>query len=117
MSRISSKGAMGQKADKQPKDPAYLSSVRTLPCVICDKFDMTQNTASEAHHCKSGRYSFAKAPDRMAIPLCHGHHLGMWVIDGEEAKVAYHNRQEVWEKLFGPDTDYIEQTQDIIDNW
>ncbi len=92
-------------SDVSGKDPAYLKAVRALPCCICGLFP------AYAHHTICGRYSQGKTPDRQAIPLCEGHHQGLW----DTTKLAIHKNQTAWVAEFGPDTDYIEATQDAIE--
>lgn len=106
------KGPMGLKGTqpkpaKRPsgKDPAYLAAIHDLPCVICVNHGFPQTTPTAAHHTICGRYGQHKTPDRQAIPLCWSHHQGP---DG------IHTRREWWVASFGPDTDYIAQTQDRL---
>ena len=96
------------------KDPAYLARVRELPCVICIEWGMRQNSPTESHHTKSGRYGNLRTPDRMAIPLCHSHHNKLRKYPGDEDKIGFHNAQATWERLYGLDTDWRAQTQDKI---
>lgn len=107
---VPSRPPLGLKPPKAKPDPAYLAQVRLLPCCICEAFDGIGVFPSDAHHPICGRYSQAKVPDRMAIPLCHRHHLGP---DG------IHASKDAWMARYGPDTDYIAGTQDRIlgDNW
>lgn len=114
MSRIENTKAPEQKAGKPAKDRDYLRKVRTLPCCICTNFDMMQTSTTDAHHTKSGRYGSEKTPDRQAIPLCKCHHQGLR-FDRDKSKVAFHQGQETWESLYGPDTDYIAGTQDAVE--
>lgn len=106
---LTGKPPLGLKDGASGKDAEYLRRVRKLPCVICEAYGMPQLTPTEAHHCKHGRYSQAKSPDRMAIPLCAGHHRGGNGIIGVES-----NRQ-AWERLYGPDTSWIAVTQDKLE--
>lgn len=102
------KGASREARTKRPtgKDPAYLAAIHDLPCVICAEWGFPQTTDTEAHHTICGRYSQRKTPDRQAIPLCQHHHTGA---DG------IHTRRAWWVESFGPDTDYIARTQDLIE--
>ena len=51
------------------RSPAYLSLIRTKPCMICG------NTDTIAHHEPLGRAGMGiKAPDSHAVPLCNNHH-------------------------------------------
>ena len=86
-------------------DPAYLASVRALPCCICEAWGLQQATPTEAHHAICGRGGQHKAPDCMAIPLCRHHHTGA---DG------IHTRRAWWVESFGPDTDFIAPTRDAL---
>lgn len=110
--RVNSKPPLGQKPAKRVVDKAYMAKVAQLPCVICEKFGMQQNSRTEVHHCKSGRFGFRRASDTDTIPLCHSHHNKLWAVEGDEDKVGYHDRQETFERLYGLDTDYIQQTKE-----
>lgn len=114
MSRIDTGREPYQKAEKVAADPAYLARVRSLPCVICQEYGMRQNSPTEAHHVKSGRFGRLRTPDHMAIPLCHSHHNKLRPYAGDEDKIGYHNAQETWESLYGPDHDYTARTQDAL---
>ena len=92
------------------KHPAYLKAVRELPCVICEAFGEIQTSPTTAHHPICERYSFAKVPDREAIPLCDGHHQG----DRDTSKIAIHRGKETWVSKYGSDREYIAITQDRI---
>lgn len=115
MSRINAKPPMGQKKAKAPKDPMRLGRVGAMPCIICVEWDMVQNSPTEVHHCKSGRYSFAKASDAMTIPLCHSHHNKLRPYAGDEDKIGFHNNQETWEGLYGPDVEYLAIINERLD--
>lgn len=111
---LAGKPPLGLKAAPAAPDPDYLDKVRHLPCCICEAFGEDQNSPTEAHHTKCGRYGRDKTPDRQAIPLCHSHHNKLRPYPGDEDKIGYHNAQEQWEALYGPDTDYIAVTQDRL---
>lgn len=98
------------KAPKEKKDPAYLARVRSLPCCICDAFGEAQKSPTTAHHPIHDRHSTAKRPDRTAIPLCDGHHQGTF----DTSKLSLHRAPSEWRDRYGPDTDYIEVTQDKL---
>lgn len=58
-------------------DPAYLALVRTLPC--CARHLGTPcRGIMHAHHAGEEKGVGMKPPDRTAIPMCSGHHLGEW---------------------------------------
>ena len=98
------------KQPKAAKDPAYLVSVRELPCCICEAFGEQQLSPGTAHHPIHGRYSGRKRPDREAICLCDGHHQGTF----DTSKLAIHRAPGQWREKYGPDTDYIAVTQDRL---
>lgn len=102
--RVSRKRAHG-------RDPAYLSEIHRLPCIICDAYGEPQNSPTQAHHTTNGRFSNLRTPDRQAIPLCEGHHQGLL----DTSKVAYHRDRAEWERRYGKDTDWISVTQDAIE--
>jgi len=111
---IGNRPPLGLKAPKLGKDPARLAAVRQLPCVVCHEYGMAQNSPTEAHHCKSGRYSTHKAPDCMTIPLCHSHHNKLRPYPGDEDKIGFHNGQATWEAEYGPDVDWIGWTDERL---
>lgn len=92
------------------KNAAYLTAVHDYPCCICEAFGEAQTTPTEAHHVICGRYSFKKTPDIMAIPLCDGHHQGMF----DTSKTAIHRGKETWVAKYGLDTDYVAAMQDKL---
>ena len=99
---------------KQGSD--HMARVASLPCVICYLYGLPQNSRTEVHHCKSGRYGQTKASDMETIPLCHSHHHKLRAIPGDEDKVGFHNAQETWERLYGPDYDLLPQVRQAIDD-
>lgn len=99
-----------QKQPKAKPDPAYLSEVRQLPCCICDAFGETQQSPTQAHHVTHGRFGARKTPDRMAIPLCEGHHQGL----RDTSKTALHREHEKWKFLYGEDHEWTAATQDRL---
>lgn len=115
MPRKSKRKAAHEASPEGQEDAAYLRAVRSLPCCICDGFGDPQNSPTEAHHTKSGRYGSARTPDTQAIPLCHSHHNKLRPYPGDEGKIGYHNAQATWEAKYGPDTDYIAATRDRVE--
>lgn len=107
---LAGKPPLGLKEPKAKPDPAYLAKVRALPCCICEAFGEAQLSATTAHHPIHGRFSQRKTPDRMAIPLCDGHHQGSF--DG--SKIAVHAEPTKWKRLYGEDHEYSAITQDRI---
>ena len=114
MTKIATRGPMGQKAAKPGKDPARLAAVAAMPCVICFEHGMSQNSPTEVHHCKSGRYGTLRAPDCMTIPLCHSHHNKLRPYEGDREKIGFHNNQTAWEILYGPDTDWLSWVEERL---
>ena len=107
---LANRPPLGLKAPKAKPDTAYLARVRELPCIICQEYGMRQTSPTAAHHPIMGRYGNRKVPDCMAIPLCEGHHQGLF----DTTKVAVHREPERWQRLYGKDTDWIAPTQDRL---
>jgi hypothetical protein len=107
---LARKPPLGIKAPAAEPDPEYLRAVRGLPCCICEAWGMVQTSPTTAHHCIHDRHSTDKAPDRMAIPLCDGHHQGTF----DTTKLALHRSPEAWRRMFGADHEWIAPTQDRI---
>ncbi len=107
---LMNKPPAGQKQPKEGRDPAYLVRVRELPCCICEGFGERQASPTQAHHPIHGRGSTRKVPDRMAIPICEGHHLG----DFDTSKIALHRDPDMWKEAYGLDHEYIAATQDRL---
>jgi hypothetical protein len=90
---------------KQPKpirNEKFLNEIRRRKCVICQKFGEVQATMTTAHHVIHDRNSGGKTCDMRAIPLCDGHHQGMW----DTTKVAIHKEKKKWRELYGADWSY-----------
>lgn len=108
---LCNKPPLGQKQPKPKPDPAYLRAVRSLPCVICAAFGERQLSPTTAHHWIMGRGGNQRTPDQEALPLCDGHHQGMF----DTTKIAIHREPEAWREAYGPDRDYVAVTQDRIE--
>lgn len=100
-----------QKPQRPKPNPAYLAKVRELPCIICTAYGLAQQSPTQAHHVIHQRGSFRKVPDEMTIPLCEGHHQGLM----DTSKIALHQQPSRWKREYGPDTDWISKTQDMIE--
>lgn len=98
------------KAGKAKPNPAYLAAVRGLPCIICAEFGEQQLSPTTAHHVIHGRFSQRKTPYDMAIPLCDGHHQGMF----DRSKVALHNEPSKWKRLYGEDHEWSAVIRDRL---
>jgi len=105
------KPPLGLKQPKAAKSPAYLAKVRALPCIICTEFGEPQLSPTTAHHPIMDRHSTAKRPDSTALPLCDGHHQGLW----DTSKIAVHREPEKWRETYGADHEWIERVQDMIE--
>ena len=100
---LTGKPPLGLKAPKKRKDKKRLSAIHEMPCVICQMFNEPQLSLTQAHHCIHDRHGFAKRPDSDTIPLCEGHHQGMF----DTSKVAIHREPQKWRDKYGPDWSYI----------
>ena len=111
MSRITPLRPPVQKVGKPADDPDYLAEVRKLPCCICEAFGEIQRSPTQAHHPIHDRYETERSPDREAIPLCEGHHLGLT----DTTKTAIHRGKKSFRMKYGSDRQWIAQTQDKLD--
>lgn len=104
------KAGPGVPAAGKRKDRNRLAAVAELPCCICTEYGMAQASPTQVHHCIHGRYSTAKAPDSMTIPLCEGHHQGLF----DTSKLAIHRAKETWRETYGADTEWISWTEERL---
>lgn len=100
----------GQKPPPKRSDPDHLARVARLTCCICDAFGMHQTSNTQVHHVFHGRYATDRAPDHMTIPLCEGHHLGMF----DTSKLAIHRDKAAWAEAYGPDHEWVAPTLDRL---
>ena len=103
MSNLMGKPPLGLKKTAPKKDGKRLARVHEMPCVICQTFGEPQRSPTQAHHCIHDRHSFAKRPDSETIPLCEGHHQGMF----DTSKLALHRAPKQWREKYGPDWSYL----------
>lgn len=89
----------------------YMGLVRQLPCIICYEWGMIQKSKTEAHHPIHGRFATRKEDDLTVIPLCQGHHVQGF----DKTKVELHAHPSKWKRIYGPDHQFIERTQDAIE--
>lgn len=108
MSNLLNRPPLGLKKEKLKKDKKHLAWVHTQPCVICEQFDMHQQSATQAHHVIHDRFSSRKTADDLAIPLCEGHHQGFL----DRSKVAIHKESSRWRELYGSDFSYSVNNND-----
>jgi hypothetical protein len=92
------------KPIKAKKNPKFLKRIREKNCCICTAFNLPQMSATQAHHVIHDRFSGAKTADQLAIPLCEGHHQGLW----DDSKLAIHQSPKEWRDLYGSDYSYSE---------
>jgi len=104
------KPPMGQRLQAKVSDPEHLARVAQLPCCICEAFGERQRSATQVHHVFHGRYDTERAPDRMTIPLCEGHHLGMF----DTSKLAIHRAKAAWAASYGEDHTWVAPTLDKL---
>ena len=133
MTRIATKVPLGLKAPKAAKKSrkpmrrvppgallkvsrphtggkAHMARVAQLPCVICVQHGYHQTSRTTVHHVICGRFSTHKSSDFDTIPLCEGHHQGMF----DTSKTAIHRGKQTWVELYGPDTDYLPVVADML---
>lgn len=91
------------KPAKVPRNPAHMAKVAAMPCVICTEWGLPQESPTQVHHVIHGRYGKNRVPDTMTIPLCEGHHQGMF----DTSKVALHREPAKWQRLYGPDHEWL----------
>jgi len=112
MRQVSAKRTAKRASAQGQADLAYMGQVRSLPCIICDTYGLTQTSKVEAHHWIMDRGGTRKTPDDQTIPLCLGHHKG----DFDTSKIAIHRAPKAWREAYGPDHGYIEATQRMVRN-
>lgn len=110
MSRIRPMKPPTQKPARKVADKARMARVAQLPCCICHEYGMPQNSPTQVHHCIHGRHGTARAPDCMTIPLCEGHHQGMF----DTSKIALHREPAAWRQAYGTDTQWISWTDEKL---
>ena len=99
MTNLAKKPPLGQKVKTKKKDAKYLLKVRQMPCCVCKRFGESQNSATTAHHPIHDRHGTNKRADSLAIPLCEGHHQGLW----DKTKIAIHKEPKLWRETYGAD--------------
>lgn len=100
---LTGKPPLGLKQKVVKKDKKRLQAIHEMRCVICQKFGEVQRSPTQAHHCIHDRHGFAKRPDSETIPLCEGHHQGMF----DTSKLALHRAPQQWRDRYGPDWSHI----------
>jgi len=102
MTNLAKRPPLGLKQPKGKKNEKYLDKVRERPCCICRKFGEIQRSPTTAHHPIHDRHGTRKRSDETAIPLCEGHHQGLW----DQSKLAVHKSPLEWREKYGPDWSY-----------
>jgi hypothetical protein len=108
MSNLTNQPPLGLKKPKPKKNEAYLREVRKRPCCVCERFGEVQRSETTAHHPIHERYGSRKVADKLAIPLCDGHHQGMF----DNSKIAIHKNKKIWRETYGPDWSYSLSVQE-----
>lgn len=103
MTNLAQKPPLGLKKKTQKKNKKHLEYIRSLPCCVCQKHGEVQYSPTTAHHTIHDRFSTAKRPDDAAIPLCEGHHQGLW----DHSKLAIHNNPKKWREKYGADYNFV----------
>ena len=102
MTNLARKPPIGLKVKRSKKDVKFLKWIREQPCCICKTFNEPQMSLTTAHHPIHNRYGTHKRSDQSAIPLCEGHHQGLWYT----SKIAIHKEPKLWLEKYGPDWSY-----------
>jgi hypothetical protein len=98
------------KPPKRIRDTGRLGRLASMRCIICDLYGLPQNSATQVHHCIHERHGTRRSGDDLTIPLCEGHHLGMF----DKSKVALHREPDEWRRLYGDDYELIEAVNDRL---
>ena len=102
MTNLANKPPLGLKEPKDKKSVKFLRWVRQQPCCVCERFGEAQQSATQAHHPIHDRHGTEKRPDTSCIPLCEGHHQGLF----DTSKIALHREPKLWRETYGPDYSY-----------
>ena len=90
-----------------PEEQAHMDAVRELGCIACD-IDGAWSPTPEIHHVKrrpdGQKYGYGqKAPHYRVLPLCEGHHRGMW----DTTKQAFHKNPDAFEARYGNENELL----------
>lgn len=103
MTNLAKRPPLGLKdKSKKQKDENFLNEIRQRPCIVCRMHGEVQMSPTTAHHPIHDRHGTRKRSDRSAIPLCEGHHQGLW----DQSKIAIHKEPSRWRELYGSDWEY-----------
>ena len=107
MTNLAKRPPLGLKQPKAKKDEKYLQEIREQNCIVCDTHGEVQQSPTTAHHPIHDRHGTRKRSDSTAIPLCEGHHQGLW----DNTKIAIHKEPKLWREKYGPDWSYAPFTE------
>ena len=96
---------------KRLTDPDHLHKVAQLPCAICTLHHLPQLSPTQVHHVIHNRFSFRRSGDDKTIPLCEGHHQGLF----DTSKIALHKEPKLWREFYGDDHSYLEWVNRRLD--
>ena len=102
MTNLAKKPPVGLKTGKPKKNKKNLDKIRQMPCCFCQRFGKNQQPPTTAHHPIHERFGTEKVADEKAIPLCEGHHQGLW----DQSKIAIHKEPKLWQETYGADYSY-----------
>ena len=107
MTNLANKPPLGLKAPKDKKSIKFLAWIRQQNCCICEAFGEVQRSPTQAHHPIHDRFGTSKRSDLSCIPLCEGHHQGLF----DTSKIALHRQPKLWRETYGPDYSYSHATE------
>lgn len=65
---------------------SHLDTIHSMGCILCELLGMKQTSKTDAHHPRTGQGGAQRAPDALAIPLCHdGCHQGPHGVHGDRS--------------------------------
>lgn len=65
---------------------SHIGRVKAMGCILCELLGMRQESATDAHHIRTGQGGAQRASDFLVIPLCHsGCHQGPRGIHGDRS--------------------------------
>ncbi|WP_454752167.1 hypothetical protein [Cupriavidus necator] len=50
---------------------AYMGRIKQMACICCTLLDRRQESATDAHHIRTGQGGAQRAGNHLVIPLCH----------------------------------------------
>ena len=90
--------------DRTPEEKAYHEWQATQGCVVCQLFGERQTSRTTIHHWIMGRGGSRRTPHMETIPLCDGHHQGMF----DTSKTAIHREPDAFKAKYGTDKELSE---------